>query len=59
MLIRILVGLGLAAAGYYVGREIGRRETRRDESTIAPESGAEPDPNAVPGERAGEHGDTG
>lgn len=31
MLVRIAFGLGLAALGYYVGREIGRNESVRDE----------------------------
>lgn len=31
MLVRIAFGLGLAALGYYVGREIGRGESVRDQ----------------------------
>ncbi len=31
MVLRILVGAGLLALGYYVGREIGRTESVREE----------------------------
>jgi len=42
MFFRILIGVGLAAAGYFVGREVGRRETVSQPSTGGESAGPEP-----------------
>lgn len=36
MILRILAGVGLVALGYYVGREIGRTESVREELRKVP-----------------------
>ena len=42
MIYRIIVGVGLLALGYYLGREVGRAEPVREELRRARESGRRP-----------------
>ncbi len=56
MLVRVAFGLGLAALGYFVGREIGRNESvraaleRDDGLDSADSDGTEPRQLTAPGE---------
>ncbi len=52
MIFRILVGAGLLALGYYVGREIGRTESVREELRKARHTPSPP-PSPARGEGVG------
>ncbi len=52
MLVRMMVGVGLLALGYYLGREVGRAEPLREELRRAREAaGSDGDSAAAPGTR--------
>ena len=52
MLIRMTVGVGLLAFGYYLGREVGRAEPLREELRRAREAAGSDDGSAAaPGTR--------
>jgi hypothetical protein len=49
MFARLVFGVGLLALGYYVGREIGRNESLREELDLAKGRPAEPPERAGQG----------
>jgi hypothetical protein len=50
MLLRLITGVGLLALGYYVGKQVGRTESIREELSRARESSAETEEMAPAGD---------
>jgi hypothetical protein len=48
MLTRIVAGLGLFALGYYLGKEVGRTQSVRDELEEARQKSSKPDETQAP-----------
>jgi hypothetical protein len=59
MIIRVFIGVGLFALGYFVGKEIGRTESIRDELRRAAEEDDQAPRELLSGREVNSKGETG